>query len=512
MKNISWTIITTQHTIFVAELLQRSLQRHFTDIKVVLDTPKTFSSSYYIVLCASAFKRLPPLEQTFIFQLEQCFSTKWWTPEYFNILKKCAGVLEYSETNIEFLRNHSIAYPKVYFLPIGTIDNYKFEKEKEKEKEKPIDILFYGSTGSERRIQLLNEVSKKFNIKIINTVYGEEIINLIQQSKIVLNIHYYKPALLETTRIFECLSLGTRIVSEESVDSEFYKKTLGASILFFKEGDTNEMFSCIERGIRDYKEVDSIYKVIKKSSNYFNFMLDRFLVASNILNLDIISNVPVDTGNHFVLSLSETPLRRQSFLLKGLTNVKLFNGIRHQHGWIGCALSYKHLAISAITHNLEHLVVMEDDVDVYVDSLAKMKIVSQYLEKNKGKWDIFSGFIANAHKEMKIINIEKFKGLTFITADKMTSTVFNVYSKSGIKILASWNSSITNTSNTIDRYIEAQPNLRVIFAWPFIFGHDEKINSIIWGGNNSRYNLMINETGDTIKDKIEQFKCQNQKQ
>lgn len=49
------------------------------------------------------FKSLPPANKRVIFQLEQSVSSRWFTPQYMEILKDSLGVIEYSLTNIDFL-------------------------------------------------------------------------------------------------------------------------------------------------------------------------------------------------------------------------------------------------------------------------------------------------------------------------------------------------------------------------------------------------------------------------
>lgn len=41
-----------------------------------------------------------------------------------------------------------------------------------------------------------------------------------KQKNRVLNIHYYENALLQTTRIYECLSLNKLVVSEQGSDQD----------------------------------------------------------------------------------------------------------------------------------------------------------------------------------------------------------------------------------------------------------------------------------------------------
>lgn len=77
---------------------------------------------------------------------------------------------------------------------------------------KNIDLLFIGST-LERREQIFKEIRKKHKLEVYSA-FGDEMVNLFNRSKIVLNIHAEE--FLDTeTRIFEALGCGAFIISEK---------------------------------------------------------------------------------------------------------------------------------------------------------------------------------------------------------------------------------------------------------------------------------------------------------
>jgi len=90
------------------------------------------------------------------------------------------------------------------------------------------DIFFYGHLN-DRRKKILEELTKVFGsgLKICNGCYGEKKISNISRSKIILNLHYYEKAGLETCRINEILNMNKIIVSEKSpldkLNMELYK-------------------------------------------------------------------------------------------------------------------------------------------------------------------------------------------------------------------------------------------------------------------------------------------------
>ena len=88
-------------------------------------------------------------------------------------------------------------------------------------KEQDIDVLFYGDTNCARRKKIISELDKSFNVHVESNLFGEEMLDIIRRSKVIINIHYYDGALLETPRIAEILALGKAvIVSERSNDPE----------------------------------------------------------------------------------------------------------------------------------------------------------------------------------------------------------------------------------------------------------------------------------------------------
>lgn len=100
--------------------------------------------------------------------------------------------------------------------------------------------------------------------------------------------------------------------------------------------------------------------------------------------------------------------------------------------------------------------------------------------------------MADVHPDARVLSVEQVGGRNYVTIDRMTSTVFNVYNESALKLLSQWDPHDTDAvTNTIDRYLEGQDSLRVIVALPFIAGHKEEATSTLWGFENERYTPMI---------------------
>ncbi|KAB2794436.1 methyltransferase type 11 [Brucella anthropi] len=500
-NGIVWGILCTPHTVFIAQAISKRLAHHGIDSEILAGSTKSFTHDFYIVLCAQMFKRLPPASKRVIFQLEQSVSSRWFTPEYIKVLNDSFGVLEYSLTNIEFLAKNGIEYPKVHYLPIGASLDQIFSGV---EVHKKYDFIFYGdSLSSERRRKFIKKLQENYRVKVCNNLFGSELYAAIREAKAVINIHYYEDALLEMPRICECISLGIPVLSEGTADQEEYPELKGA-VQFFNQNSIDSMMSCASSMISNIEIMKySIEGAVLNSSARFNFMMDRFLVAIGVVSASIVLDKSVyvsQKSNFYALSLPETIERRKGlsqFLPDGCA---LFDGIRHVLGWIGCGASFKALSRYALENDIDRLTVIEDDVDLPGDFNSIFTEVNEYLDSRKSSWDIFSGLMADVHPSAKILSVDEVGSRTYVTIDKMTSTVFNIYNKSALEIMSNWDSGDTDAiTNTIDRYLERREGLRVVVALPFIAGHKEDATSTLWGFENERYTPMIVEAQQKIE-------------
>lgn len=132
--------------------------------------------------------------------------------KYLNFLN-IYEVWDYSSKNIEFLNNKNIFNVKKINIGYSKSLEYNIFKD-----EQDIDVLFLG-TPNQRRTDIHNLiVNQTVNENIIfkHNVWGEEKENLIQRSKIILNIHFYDSKILETIRISHLLSNKKCVISEKS--------------------------------------------------------------------------------------------------------------------------------------------------------------------------------------------------------------------------------------------------------------------------------------------------------
>ena len=149
-------------------------------------------------------------------------------------------------------------------------------------------MLFYGSTSSEHRQEFLNKLKKDFNIHIAKSICGEQTIEAIHNSKVIVNLHNYDNALLESTRIFECLSAGAVIVSEDGNDQNEYDY-LSDSVDFVKSNNYNQLkLKISERLLNDNYKIQRKYiqEQLDKQFDRFGFSFSRMLLALGYISFD----------------------------------------------------------------------------------------------------------------------------------------------------------------------------------------------------------------------------------
>ena len=153
-------------------------------------------------------------EKFYYFQVEQLNGISTDSSRYkaiTTLAKKSIQTFDYSKMNIKYYpKNIHVEYFPFNFSP------------KISPLEKKYDILFFGCTDSgvdgktsNRRKKILLKLAGKFKINVPKKfIYGKELTKIINQSKIMLNLHFYDNAILETARLQEGVGLNTHIISE----------------------------------------------------------------------------------------------------------------------------------------------------------------------------------------------------------------------------------------------------------------------------------------------------------
>ena len=213
----SFIIVTNKYGISIANNIKLLFDKLNIESKIIYDlTEKDIKDNennkneFFFILFHYLFDNLPK-NKYIIYQLEQINQSKFINNKFIENIKNSLIVFDYSLFNIYNFNKYKDIFlnNKLYYLPlpINNINNNEYNDDIE------FDIIFYGSRNY-RRDKILNNIKNKYKVKILYNVFGEDVINLIKKSKIVLNLHYYKNANLEVARINEILIYNKLIISE----------------------------------------------------------------------------------------------------------------------------------------------------------------------------------------------------------------------------------------------------------------------------------------------------------
>lgn len=508
-----WLIVTTPHNLFIADAVQRELFELGFHVDITCSDADAAKSahSYHFVISPHHFPSARA--GSYVLQLEQLQSPRWNNARYLDSLRRFDAVLDYSEANLKVLSEAGMRYQMMFHMPMDAIAHYNVHRRPMK---KDIDVLFYGDINCDRRQKLLAELSQHFAIKVVSGKFGSEMQDLIRRSKVVLNIHYYENARLESVRLFECLSLGTPVVSETTDDVAAYPNLLDV-VEFAPVGDAEGL----RKAIAELLGSETVYaqrveriEGLAARSNRFKSHFRRFLLAQGLISFDAFyqtahgyaPELPREGIPKLYLTLPETPGRMERLQQNGSGLIR-FDGLRSNPGWRGCALSYKYLFRHLRDAGVELAIIGEDDALLPPDFEAKLTVILEYLRDLDGQWDVFSGFIADLSPQTTVSNVQFRGGMEFVWLDRAVSTVFNIYASSAIRVMAEWDeSNLDPLTNTLDRYMERQ-GLRFVTTTPFLVGHDEGENSTLWGISNAGYTPLIAATEQLMSQKIGEFRA-----
>jgi len=186
-----------------------------------LSNPLYEDNVLWLVLGANVINVLP--ERYVVVQMEQTSAPRWITESYKQKLVNAVSVWEFSPKNIEYWRSQGIQTP-MHHVPIRvplcfSLDKHNFELSK-----RDINVLFYGCKNPRRErfyhhlVHLLKPRGFNVLFEMEYNLFGDKREELISRAQIVLNLHYYEPAVLETHRIEYLLAHGTCVMSEPSCD------------------------------------------------------------------------------------------------------------------------------------------------------------------------------------------------------------------------------------------------------------------------------------------------------
>ena len=474
--------------------------------------PKTFQDDLYIVVCPQMFKTLPPNDRTIMFQMEQGRVSHWFNPEYIRKLNSSLGVLDYSVENIRFLRENGLEMRQLYHVPIRPVALRPATDATQNPAARDIDVLFYGAINSDRRRKYLDALSKNFNLRVESNIFGDELRALLRRAKVVVNVHFYEDALLETTRISEALSLGARVVSESAVD-QIRQMDFESVVTFVPSDDVDAFIDQVKDtlALSEYPpDSQSIPEFSVPSLGDNSFWGMRFMLLRALHGIGILSFEELELASAGLSLQSQTcmlclpeDLVRYDFGGKNLLpGAALFPGLRNIVGWKGCAESYKFMASRALEGRIWPLTIYEDDAEFQTDSLSRILKVREYLAAFPGHWDIFSGLLSDLSEDTNVISVEEVFGERFAVLDTVIGMVFGIYNENALHLMADFVFEGNDTSShTIDRFLEKQGLVCITTARPIV-GHAEGIGSTIWPVGNILSAPVIAQSIDRLGEKI----------
>jgi len=504
-------ILTTRHCDYIGQLMASALGRVGISAEVIYERPLAgYSHVPHFVICPQMFPELPGFYVAF--QLEQSVSSRWFTEDYISRLENSFAIFDYSLANISYLKERGLSLKQINYVPIHYMPELAGQYSNVN-KSDDYDVVFYGDASCDRRRNFLDALSRVCRVRVVSEVFGDELYRILASAKIVVNIHYYPGALLETTRIWECLSLDCMIVSEQSSDMEEHEELQGV-VDFVDVGDVDGMAQRVHYWLANATAREAAVErnraALKDSLNRFDYFFMRFLLATDNIGFDqfwdeVGSRYKLK-GDRICLNLPEFGERSSGFVADNKFGFEMFPGLRHSKGWVGCALSYKYMIKLADQAGLERVTICEDDVEFPANFEAELGRVNGYLDQRSERWSIFSGLLADLSNQAGILEVTDFEGCRFVTTDRLISTVLNVYDHSVFASITSWDEMNRDVeTNTIDRFLESNGQLKVVTTMPFLVGHKEEEHSTIWGFQNTQYADLIKASCQLLSKKVGEY-------
>ena len=286
-------ILTSAVLVYLAKCFRNALQECNIEAEIRESYNPLDENLLHIVLAPMCFaSNMPP--RYIAVQMEQTISDRWFTPEYIEVLNRAVAVMDYSEQNVAYWQKEGIAPGRVFCVPISPLPYMACTR-----CEKKTPVLFYGDEACERRKAALEQLSQKCRVKKILNVYREEMERELNQCAIVINIHYYEGAMLETTRICEALSHNCLVVSETSVnDAEF--PMLKELVDFVPVGDVEAMAQRLEYWTThpeaQAQRMAENRAVLERMYNRFVLDVGRVLFYAKVINFETLYRLGRDVA------------------------------------------------------------------------------------------------------------------------------------------------------------------------------------------------------------------------
>jgi hypothetical protein len=525
-NEILFIIITTKLIKSIAINLQHVLSKmHIKSlIKYTLsdyDITNTNSNDKYVILYNSRSDLKLPNVYIW-YQVEQTNSI------YFNIpaLRASKIIWDFSIKNYNKY-NQSLLH-KLYYMPLPFYCN---ETDIIHTTPYIYDIFFYG-TYNDRRAAILNVLKSKYNIKIGFGVVEDERDGYIKSSKIIINLHYYDNAAIETARFNEVLKFGKLIISETSLHKhDYYNLDLYKDMVVFIDNikddlsNIDQLYTILDNYLNNQSIYDS--KIQSIATNKY-ILMDHsvYFTKRNLLSVldfgsvDVKINYELNTDTIYCVHFPETPLRYDLFITQPNYNnivnkIKFYPAIKCSPHLNGCKFSYINLILNsqkftfsyinlihnAQRRNLPQITICQDDCWFNSDFDIKYSIVLEFLNKI-GSWDIFVGVLSDLPEDTILTNLYSYKNMTFIEIKKMHSTGFNIYNNTCFNEILKWK--ISSGYTNINQYIK-KCDFRIIIPILFEFSHLDIEPTISGETILNKRNVLFENSNTIINNLIQNY-------
>ena len=320
------TMISPECMLFISNIIQKIFNDNgwfcyivnidYNNYEQILKNPNHFIFIYCLFLIKDIEKL--PRRKYIIYQLEQNVDklSSHYISLYNNdnnnlitLFQNSRINLDYSHINIDFFkRNFNLNF---FYLPTPILNNHIISSNENI----LYDLIFIGCKNK-RRIKIIEKLKLKYNIYVPKyNIYYKELHKFFYKTKILLNIHYYDNAILESVRINEALYCGIKIISEKPCIQDNNMYNLYKDVVEFIniiEDDYTELFNKIDYLLINYnKDIiehrNKIIKFINKESCNF---IDIFNNILNINNLAILNKeIAVVTANIGIYDKEATNLQ-----------------------------------------------------------------------------------------------------------------------------------------------------------------------------------------------------------
>lgn len=228
-------IITTNYTLLYACAVRRYYKKHAPNIccKIRRDYTEKINdrlkSQRYCLALFIGFTHIQdnnslnniPRKKYGLIQIEQLNQTLYYyqsiNHDIVRLITGAVFTIDYSFANLQFYP-HSVKNKIRYFDIFHIIDySYKNYITTIFAKNKDIDVLFIGTINKRRR-HIIDNLNMRLNTSVVEVanIFGDELVELLQRTQIVINLHYYENCILEVFRLFDILQNSRcNIISEK---------------------------------------------------------------------------------------------------------------------------------------------------------------------------------------------------------------------------------------------------------------------------------------------------------